>query len=210
MVKCSRCGFESKTQTKFCSKCGNPMNSACPNCGYEIDDDLNFCPKCGHKTQLQRYCGKCGSPLPEGSLFCTKCGFKHKKTEQKSNFDINDFLTHYLTAVLISIGLSFILIMIIDYVSGDGMPYYPFAFYTALTIAVIIFAPRQDTPLHGMIYGILVGLTLALLEGFIASILLGPYYSSYFGKRPFLLIFWGLTVGYISNYLLKEYFDNNF
>ena len=38
MVKCSRCGFESKTQTKFCSKCGNPLNSACPNCGYEIDD----------------------------------------------------------------------------------------------------------------------------------------------------------------------------
>ena len=210
MVKCSRCGFESKTQTKFCSKCGNPMNSACPNCGYEIDDDLNFCPKCGHKTQLQRYCGKCGSPLPEGSLFCTKCGFKHEKTEQKSNFDINDFLTHYLTAVPISIGLSFILIMIIDYVSGYGMPYYPFAFYTALTIAVIIFAPRQDTPLHGMIYGILVGLTLALLEGFIASILLGPYNPSYFGKRPFRFIFCGLTVGYISNYLLKEYFDNKF
>ena len=210
MVKCSRCGFESKTQTKFCSKCGNPMNSACPNCGYEIDDYLNFCPKCGHKTQLQRYCGKCGSPLPEGSLFCTKCGFKHKKTEQKSNFDINDFLTHYLTAVLISIGLSFILIMIIDYVFGYGMHYYHFALYTALTIEVIFFSHLHYTTLHGMIYGILVGLTLALLEGFIASILLGPYYSSYFGKRPFLLIFWGLTVGYISNYLLKEYFDNNF
>ena len=210
MVKCSKCGFESKTQTKFCSKCGNPLINSCHNCGCEITDDLNFCPKCGKKTQPQRYCSRCGSELPENSLFCTKCGFKHGKIENKTSFDINKFLTHYLIAVIVSISLSFILIFIMDYVSGYSVPYYPFAFYTALTIAVIIFAPRQDTPLNGMIYGILVGLTIGILEGFIASITLGSYYKLHFGNRPLLLIFWGLTVGYISNYLLKEYFDNNF
>lgn len=210
MVKCSKCGFESKTKTKFCSKCGNPLINACSNCGYEIADNLNFCPKCGQKTQTQRYCSKCGSELPEDSLFCTKCGFQHGKIEKKSDFNINEFLTHYLIAVIISIALSLLLIYIMDYVSGYTVPYYPFAFYTALTIAVIIFAPRQETPLNGMIYGILVGLTIGILEGFIASIPLGSYYTYYFGNRPLLLIFWGLTVGYISNYLLKEYFDNNF
>lgn len=210
MVKCSRCGFKSNSKTRFCPKCGNPLMNVCANCGYEIEDDLNYCPKCGQKTQQKGFCSKCGSPLPEDSLFCTKCGFKHEKTEKKLDFDINEFLTHYLTAVLISIVLSFVLILIMDYVSGYGVPYYPLAFYTALTIAVIIFAPRQNTPASGMIYGILVGLTLALLEGFIASIPLGSYYSYYFGNRPLLLIFWGLTVGYISNYLLKDYFDRNF
>ncbi|MBR6024418.1 MAG: DUF2321 domain-containing protein [Methanobrevibacter sp.] len=210
MVKCSKCGFESKTKTKFCSKCGNPLINTCSNCGYEIADNLNFCPKCGQKTQPQRYCSKCGSELPEDSLFCTKCGFQHGKIEKKSDFNINEFLTHYLIAVIISIALSLLLIYIMDFISGYTVPYYPFAFYTALTIAVIIFAPRQETPLNGMIYGVLVGLTIGLLEGFIASIPLGSYYTYYFGNRPLLLIFWGLTVGYISNYLLKEYFDDNF
>lgn len=51
MYKCPNCGAENSANSKFCSNCGNPLNteSYCPNCGNKIPSNSKFCPNCGQK-----------------------------------------------------------------------------------------------------------------------------------------------------------------
>lgn len=60
----------------------------CKNCGKEIADRSKFCPKCGNpvnqpeKIQQEsgapkgQVCAGCGHPLLPGSKFCLKCGLR--------------------------------------------------------------------------------------------------------------------------------------
>lgn len=56
-VKCPSCGAEVKKDSKFCSHCGEGMESEvipagqsfCSQCGVELKKNLKFCTKCGHK-----------------------------------------------------------------------------------------------------------------------------------------------------------------
>jgi predicted ATPase/class 3 adenylate cyclase len=46
-MKCSQCGFDSKPNKKFCTKCGSKLNLTCPNCDTEIEAGDDFCGECG-------------------------------------------------------------------------------------------------------------------------------------------------------------------
>lgn len=54
--KCTKCGAETHTDTKFCIECGTELET----------------PKTTSETK--RHCSQCGSDIPLGVDFCTECG----------------------------------------------------------------------------------------------------------------------------------------
>lgn len=44
----------------------------CPKCGNEISPSDKFCTYCGEKIESVRYCQNCGKPID--GRFCTNCG----------------------------------------------------------------------------------------------------------------------------------------
>ena len=50
-VTCPKCGASIKKTAKFCSECGEKLNTKkfCSNCGVEINSNAKFCPECGCK-----------------------------------------------------------------------------------------------------------------------------------------------------------------
>lgn len=44
----------------------------CPKCGNEISPSDKFCTSCGEKIESVRYCQNCGKPID--GRFCTNCG----------------------------------------------------------------------------------------------------------------------------------------
>lgn len=55
--------------SRFCQKCGNPL-----------DEGSSFCNKCGTKTQV--FCTACGAENAAGSARCQKCGAVLESTPQ--------------------------------------------------------------------------------------------------------------------------------
>ncbi|MCI8398118.1 MAG: zinc-ribbon domain-containing protein [Oscillibacter sp.] len=56
---CAQCGAEVSRTSKFCDKCGSPMDRS----ALESADAAPVCPACGE-------------PLEPDALFCTNCGAK--------------------------------------------------------------------------------------------------------------------------------------
>ena len=50
-MKCSNCGFENKSDKKFCIKCGTSLIAKCPQCGKEVEAEAAFCGECGQDLQ---------------------------------------------------------------------------------------------------------------------------------------------------------------
>ena len=79
MSFCQNCGKELEAGAKFCSACGNPVNSS----GYE-------------NIRRQKYagavykCPSCGAIISEMSLICPCCGYILNKTETCEK-TVNDF-----------------------------------------------------------------------------------------------------------------------
>lgn len=58
---CAACGAEVNRDSKFCGKCGAPMDrsvletpkatNTCPNCGAQLEDGMAFCANCGTKVE---------------------------------------------------------------------------------------------------------------------------------------------------------------
>ncbi|HJJ43745.1 MAG TPA: SPFH domain-containing protein [Methanocorpusculum sp.] len=78
--KCSSCGAEVSSGTKFCQECGQKMtpatSSACTNCGAALLPGAKFCPECGTKVSTVRKCPQCNAEVPAGVKFCPECGQK--------------------------------------------------------------------------------------------------------------------------------------
>lgn len=54
----------------------------CPKCGNEISPSDKFCTYCGEKIESVRYCQNCGEPL-EGR-FCTNCGTDSQQSNSRA------------------------------------------------------------------------------------------------------------------------------
>ena len=50
-IKCPICGEETRSDSKFCDKCGCQLTKVCYECGNENDYDSIYCRKCGKKLQ---------------------------------------------------------------------------------------------------------------------------------------------------------------
>ncbi len=52
VIVCPKCGAENKKTAKFCSECGEKLDSSkvCKKCKAEIPANAKFCPECGEKV----------------------------------------------------------------------------------------------------------------------------------------------------------------
>jgi len=77
-IKCLKCGTENPSTAKFCSNCGEKLETQpiiCPKCKKENPPGAKFCVNCG--TSLQKIkCPKCNFENLPGSRFCSNCGNK--------------------------------------------------------------------------------------------------------------------------------------
>ena len=48
----------------------------CPKCQSELRPGAKFCTKCGQKIETAPVCPQCGAPLKPNAKFCTKCGYR--------------------------------------------------------------------------------------------------------------------------------------
>lgn len=79
---------------KFCSKCGNKINS----------DSTKFCSKCG--AQLNSFvennpsikCPRCNSPVSAGSLICVNCGCSLNQ-EEEQNYALVIFIGYFISVI---------------------------------------------------------------------------------------------------------------
>src|SRR5215469_5462853 len=46
-MRCSNCGSENPTGSRFCNQCGTPFGKTCPKCAAENAHDAKFCSQCG-------------------------------------------------------------------------------------------------------------------------------------------------------------------
>lgn len=76
-VTCPKCGAQNISSMKFCSNCGNRINTSmiCPYCGEEVIDGMKFCGNCG-KPLGKIKCVSCGHENELGTNFCSNCGKK--------------------------------------------------------------------------------------------------------------------------------------
>jgi predicted amidophosphoribosyltransferase len=54
----------------------NQGAAKCSKCGSQIPSGSKFCLECGNKVQDTLSCSGCGEKLPPNSKFCLKCGTK--------------------------------------------------------------------------------------------------------------------------------------
>jgi class 3 adenylate cyclase len=46
-MRCQNCGIENASGSRFCNRCGTPLNQRCPKCGSENAPEAIFCSQCG-------------------------------------------------------------------------------------------------------------------------------------------------------------------
>ncbi len=54
----------------------------CPKCGLDTREDKKFCSHCGSPLAITQYCPQCKSELEPTDLFCASCGFQLKPENQ--------------------------------------------------------------------------------------------------------------------------------
>ena len=77
-LTCPECGAGMEENSKFCPKCGKPVNQMvkCVKCGAMLQSGSKFCPQCGTAQATQKTCAQCGKELKAEAKFCPECGAK--------------------------------------------------------------------------------------------------------------------------------------
>lgn len=117
-MKCQQCGLNNPDLSKYCRKCGSPMEIRlpCSGCGSDNPRDSIFCIECGQKLsggeksvkKNQRKCKNCSQFNDLDALFCVACG---EKISRKSKKDIRkdssnpSFQTMFICIALFLIAL---------------------------------------------------------------------------------------------------------
>ncbi len=75
-VPCPSCHTETPEQSRFCYRCGHPMQkqNVCPSCSKDLPTEAKFCMHCGTKLEVKAACPHCSEELIPGSKFCGNCG----------------------------------------------------------------------------------------------------------------------------------------
>jgi uncharacterized membrane protein YvbJ len=116
-MKCNQCGVENPKQSKFCRKCGHPLEIyiRCDHCGLKNPGDSIFCVECGERLQgiqksvkgTQRKCGNCGYFNELDAAFCISCGEEMIKAPKENRKRSSDGPSY--KAIALVIGLVFLL-----------------------------------------------------------------------------------------------------
>ncbi|WP_406537109.1 zinc-ribbon domain-containing protein [Methanobrevibacter sp.] len=208
MVKCSRCGVEIADSFELCPNCGNDLKKDETTKNTDSEVQIN------ESAEVSKTCPKCGSTFENGEEFCSECGQSLSPIKKSSKEDILssiDFLkvgTLSLIAAIISAILSVIFLAILNMQNYNifNMPFFPFAFYLAIFLSVAFFAALQKNYYEAIVLSLIVGILMAILEGFLVSLVLNNYgYELYFGYHPLEFIILSIIIGFLSNYFLKDY-----
>ena len=149
------------------------------------------------------------------SDFCPECGSAVnavKKTPSK-NISEDIFFVKVITFSLITTVVVAILSLIFLAIMASSsslydIPYFPLAFYLAIFLAVGFFAALQKNRVEAIILSFIVGLLMAILEGFLVSLVLSSFgYGLVFGYHAIEFVVFSIAIGFVSNYFLKDYFS---
>jgi membrane protease subunit (stomatin/prohibitin family) len=75
-IRCSKCGVENHPDSKFCSGCGEKIQTEkvnCPSCKAENPAGAKFCQTCGTSLTGKK-CAKCAHQNAPEAKFCADCG----------------------------------------------------------------------------------------------------------------------------------------
>lgn len=78
-ILCPTCNAAVPQGSKFCSGCGNSLQTNkvnCVHCTADIEADSKFCNECGKPQALN--CSNCKTELAIGTKFCSECGTKQE------------------------------------------------------------------------------------------------------------------------------------
>ena len=107
-MKCPKCDFDNKDDSRFCKNCGQPLTSKkeCPNCKREIDSD-------------SRFCEFCGSSLEESPIRSSKNGEAGPQEKGEGKERVHRILSKVLSiATLVFFALSLLLSLAGGYLSN--------------------------------------------------------------------------------------------
>ena len=104
-MTCTSCGTENRAGRKFCTNCGQPLQSACPKCGAPYEPGEAFCGECGTRLTLPDTTGaqpvvSAGAVAPVSErrlvsiLFADLVGFTPYAAERDAE-DVRDTLSQY-------------------------------------------------------------------------------------------------------------------
>ena len=220
-IVCSNCGAELNENNSFCPSCGTEVkikeddSLKCENCGADVPADTLFCPTCGHKVKHiqkvnKKNCPNCGAEIDDNVTFCEECGvnvFTGERNKQElvtagsfaEKINLNMIIKPSIVALVVSLVLSVIGLLI-------GFSW--FSFVIAIILSAGFFGAAIDNEANAIVFGLIVGLILGLLETplveFTYGALVAGFYEGFFGGHLVLIVILGVVMAYVSNIYLKE------
>lgn len=218
---CTKCGAELKEDNSFCPVCGNKVESnehnhlKCENCGSTLSENTLFCTTCGAKVktpakQTKKHCPECGSEVDTDTAFCQECGaniFMGKKIKKQA-VSSSSFIDKINFNIIIKPAiLSLVLSLIISFI-GLLIGFSWFSFVIAIILSVGFFAAAIDNDANSIVFGLIVGLVLGILETPLVEFTYGAFvagfYEGFFGGHLVLLMILGAITAFISNLYFKN------
>ena len=220
-LKCSNCGADLNEGNTFCPSCGKPVEIQtdntlkCEKCESELPENTLFCSVCGNKVKQvkkvsKKNCPNCGAELDVNAAFCDECGTnvltgekqKQEVISQKSfaeKINLNLLIKPSIIALVVALILSFIGLLI-------GLSW--LSFIIAIILSVGFFGAAIDNEANAIVFGLIVGLILGLLENPLVEFTYGAFvagvYKGILGGHLVVIVILGVVMAYVSNMYLKE------
>ena len=220
-AKCPNCGADLNENHSFCPSCGTKIESedkksrTCENCGSTLPENTLFCSICGTKVKdtpkvTKKICPNCGVEVDPGTTVCPECGtnvFTGANNKQElvstqsfaEKINLNNIIKPSIIALVVALILSFIGLLI-------GFSW--FSFVIAIILSAGFFGAAMDNEANAIVFGLIVGLILGLLETPLVEFTYGAFvagfYEGFFGGHLLLIVILGVIMAYVSNMYLKE------
>ncbi len=106
-MKCVHCGFDSPSQTKFCTNCGKPLERTvtCPSCQKQVPARGSFCPHCGHKLKGSSRKSR-SAPRESRGVRASRGSLRSSKSQ---NSRLRDFVIAAVIVAILGAGIAGIL-----------------------------------------------------------------------------------------------------
>lgn len=216
---CKNCGATLIDDNSFCQSCGEKVEEdealKCSNCGSELSENTLFCSVCGTKVDIPKkeiikVCPKCGVEIDNETTFCPECGSNIFTVENTVNSAANNqsFMDKLNLNLIIKPSIVALIVSIILSLIGLLIGFSWLSFVIAIILSSGFYAAAIDNEANAIIFGLIVGLILGILENPLVEFIYGAFvagvYNGFFGGHLLLLVILGVIMAYVSNVYLKE------